>query len=167
MGRTYSTYVGPYVHCSVRTRPTTVEIKLCTKRGCRFAKQDNPMDKKNNFCPQCGAAAKVKEIKVKGEVDEVLDAYDITEATNERLVEICSAYPIKGVHLFVSNSTKAPGITLERGDAVGEIRRYDGIVIDQELMAFRDRHAKDLEIIYEHYGEDRVEVCWGLLAEVS
>lgn len=163
MGMSYSTFVGPYAHCTTLTRPAEKEVKVCPKRGCRFAKIANPMSDENKFCPQCGAVAKVKSVKIKGVVDEVVDAYDVMEATNERL------YPhgnhrTEGEHIFVSNNTKSPGISLERGDGVGEIKQYDGVVIDQEISAWRDRHAKDLDILYEHYGEDRVEVRWGLLA---
>ena len=164
---TYSTYVGPYAYCSVRTEPSMEEIKLCTKRGCRFAKQANPMDSKSNFCPQCGAEAKIKKVKIEGRVDDAIDSYDVLMEMKERLYEYCSAYPIEGVHLWVSNSTKSPGITLERGDAVGEIQRITADIIQQQTIAFTDRHAKDLAILNKHYGENKVTICWGLLASVG
>ena len=164
MGSTYSTYVGPYAYCSVRTEPSMEEIKLCTKRGCRFAKQSNPMDSKNNFCPQCGSEAKTKEVKIKGQVTDTIDSYEVMEELKERLYEYCSAYPIEGAHIWVSNSTKSPGITLERGDGVGEIQRCTAETIQQQTAAFLDRHAKDMKILHKHYGEDQVAVCWGLLA---
>jgi len=164
MGMSYRTYVGPYLRCSVRTRPRTKEIKVCPHFKCRFHTEANSMPDGSIFCPQCGRKAEDKIIEVEGEVDEVLDDIDLLEATNERLVPFNCSYPEMGTHLFISNSTKPPGVSLERGDGVGEIREYNGIIIDQELAAFRKRHAKDLEIAYEHYGEDRVEVCWGLMA---
>lgn len=167
MGMYYSGFLGPYVRCSVGTKPCTEEIKLCSKRGCRFAKKSNPMDNQNNFCPQCGAPPKVKVVKIKGAVDDVVDQYDAMMATKERLTVFNGEYDQEGIHLFVSNYTKSPGIRIGSSEPCGEIRQYNGVEIDKELMAFRDRHDKDLEILYEHYGEDKVEVCWGLLGEIS
>ena len=167
MGMDYSGFLGPYVRCGVSTKPSTEEIKVCSKKGCRFSKKSNPMDDRNNFCPQCGSAAKIKTITIKGRVDDKIDAYEVMMATKERLTEFNSEYGQEGIHLFVSNSTKSPGITIGRGEPCGEIKQYNGVEIDKELMVFRDRHAKDLEILHEHYGEDKVEVVWGLLAEFS
>lgn len=168
MSSHYSAFLGPYVRCSVRTKPSTKKIKLCTKKGCRFAKKSNPMSSDNNFCPQCGSAAKIKEVKLKGEVDDTIDQYDVVMATKERLTEFNGEYGQEGIHLFVSNNTKSPGTSISRDEGCyGEIKQFDGEAIDLELEGFKGRHAADLEILYEHYGHDRVKVCWGLLAEVS
>jgi len=167
MGMHYTGFLGPYVRCGVLTHPSTKEIKVCSKRGCRFAKKSNPMDDANNFCPQCGSAAKTKEVKDKGQIVDVVDIYDVMMATDERLTEFNSEYGQEGIHLFVSNHIKSLGIEISRDARCGEIKQYNGVDIDQELMAFRDRHERDLDILHEHYGEDRVEVCWGLIGEIS
>jgi len=164
MGMSYRTYVGPYLWCSVRTRPATKEIRLCARSECRFFRESSPMPSDSNFCPQCGTPAVDKIVEVEGQVEEILSSCDLMEATNENLVPVNNNYADAGVHLFVSNLAKAPGLRLERGGDLGEIMQYDGVIIDQELTAFRERHADDLEIVYEHYGEDRVEVRWGVLA---
>jgi hypothetical protein len=143
------------------------EIKLCPHFKCRFHLENNPMDDRNNFCPQCGREAIVKKVKIKGQVEDAVDSYDVLMEMKERLYEYCSAYPIEGSHIWVSNSAKSPGIRLERGDGVGEIKRYTWEIIQQETAAFTKRHAKDLKILHKHYGEDRVTICWGLLASIG
>ena len=167
MGMNYSGFLGPYVRCGVLTEPLTKEVLVCPKKGCRFSRKGNPMDAGNNFCPQCGAEAKTKTVKIKGEVNEMVDSYIVVMATKERLTEFNGEYGQTGIHIFVSNSTKSPGQRISRDEPCGEIKQYNGPEIDKEMMAFRDRHAKDLETLHDYYGEDKVEVCWGLLTEVS
>lgn len=166
MGANYRVYVGPYIRCSTRTKPYKKEIKVCSARGCRFARKDNPMADQNHFCPQCGAAAKVMKVTVKGTTISVIDSYEVLEATNERITEFNAEYQEDGIHLFVPNQSRPRRFVYERGDApCGQILQVQSSTLEEETGWLEAAFEDDIAKITEIYGDGKVEICWGVLGE--
>jgi hypothetical protein len=164
----YQTYVGPYLRCSVRTIPVTRTVKVCTKGGCRFGRAEAPMEGKPNFCPQCGSPSKDIEIEVEGRVRDALSTewcYNICEG-EERVRPYNNGNSEPGVHLFVPNVDCLREFIFDRWSAkVGELQRVRAATLEQDMMWFESHFEREIIRAVEVYGEDKVEVRWGVLGE--
>lgn len=166
MGAEYRMFIGPYIRCSTRTSPRLKTIKTCTKDTCRFNSADNPMAYENNFCPQCGSPAVSQEIQVEGRVKEdVCPSWVYTEM-DESICGFNQEYAEPGVHIFVPNRDGIREFTFSRSDdKVGEILRVRAVTLEQEMIWLETRFKAELERAREIYGDDKVEVRWGILGE--
>jgi hypothetical protein len=143
------------------------DIKLCTKEGCRFSRDESPMPMSNNFCPQCGSEAEVYEVEVEGYVKSDISPWKLNEETGERLTEFNSEYSEDGVHLFVPNIDWLRPFICERGveNNVGEIMRVRAATLEQEMSWLESHFKEDISKALEIYGENKVEIRWGVLGE--
>jgi hypothetical protein len=159
----HSTYVGPYLHCSVRTSPLTKTVKVCPHFKCRFHDPKTPMADQNLFCPQCGRKAEETTVKVEGQLRDDIDSYQLSEDTDERLAQYNGNYPEDGLHLFIPNLEWPREFSIER--SCGEVLRVRAVLLEQEMSwfenAFKDGIAKAAEI----YGADKISVRWGVLGQ--
>ena len=159
MGSHFQIYAGPYLYCSTRTSPLTKEIKLCPHFQCRFHNEDNLMDSKNVFCPQCGRKAEAKTIEVPGLLRDDIDCCQLNEDTNEDLCQYNAQYADSGVQLFI------PNVDHIRNFFCSETGEFPvgAALIERETQWLEKRFDTGIARAREIYGNDKVEVRWGIL----
>lgn len=163
----YTTYLGPYVLCKTEKVLSTKEISTCSNTSCQQHEQEVYS---RNFCDRCGHEIKKRQVPI--EVDNV-DEEDVR--LNLLDEALCTAMGDEfylwmeehNTHIWLSNR-KIPDVR----DLTFDTEEIQFVPIDAKLIAeevqkFSDFYEKELVILREEYGEENVEVQWGLVHFIS
>lgn len=159
MGVSYGYYLGPYARCNNPQVEKKVQRRTCSNDSCKNSQNHHDSKK---FCSDCGSAyAKREVLETWPRVD-----LDCVEDLDEDLFEACGNYGgiEEDVDHWLPNKTMK-GITRETHFGRDDL---DEIVvkpemIESEIQSFMTTFIKALKIIREKYGEDNVEIRWGLV----
>lgn len=156
----YSIYIGPYVRCTVDRVTEWKTIRSCSSDICDLVRSRRPFKPDENFCSRCGSPA--AETSVVDSERDAIDPFHVMEAMDERLTTANS--PENGVQLFIPNYGSPREMIVRAPDSeLGELLEVSPSLISQELAWIKICYAKDLAIVRETYGADRVRIMWGLL----
>jgi hypothetical protein len=156
MGVDYTAYVGPYIQVHNPPRPSFEEYHTCTTANC--SNQNKPMSSK--FCPVCGGAVTLQSRPCQSPVQ-----LDVFSEFNERLCEALSEYKPKDSKneiFLIGNKQGIPGRSFDPIETCSAVD-MTGFNITQETMLFRDMLTAELARLKEIFGEDAVQVKWGIL----
>lgn len=166
MSISYSTYVGPYVRCTVGTTETTEQIRGCTNRGCPNHQHHFRQDA---YCNLCGSLIGNVPHSI---VRDAVDSWSLRDAINEQLVTASGdGYFDWGreghAHIWV------PNVDVPWRDCHLEERVDFSLVeikaeqVSTEIDAFSMRFRHELEIFRQNYGADAVSICWGIVQDYN
>lgn len=163
MSTDYSTYVGPYVRCEVGVREVAGSYPGCPNLDCReFQKERHAA-----FCPVCGTP--IIPLPYMTEVDAV-DAWDITEAIQERLTTANGDSYAKWskehrAHLWKPNVSDIGRHLKDRWDFY--LSDITAGRVEDERVAFEEYFAPELAALRIAYGEAAVSIRWGVIQDYT
>lgn len=161
MGLNYTTYVGPYISCKTSKVPSTKTVFGCPTPGC----QPNTLYQSTSFCPVCGSKIEKKEQNC--EIDNV-NHQEVQEQLKESICVVpgdyfCYFMREKNVHLWIANK-RITNRSFEHDSKDGiDLFPINEDLIDSEKKLFLDFYQKELLFLNEQYGEENVDVQWGLI----
>lgn len=154
MSSHFSVYVGPYARCENTAKKVTRQVRTCPTVTCE--RHGMAHSHVIAFCATCGGKLERMSIERDGWLVSVGDVY---EAFHDRMREIGSSDVL---NLWISNSSKdGHGETYDC--EAGELA--DGENIKTEVAAFKSAFASELGHLRALYGDDKVEVRWGVIGE--
>lgn len=171
MGIDYTTYLGPHVRCKVTKVPSTEKHRTCSRDSCSQYEQ-KVYDKKTKFCVQCGSPIEDRDFPI--EVDSV-NAYEVRmDLLGEALYDV----PGDSFHFWMKENNTHIWLANRRVPGARKFSftpNQDGIqlvpvtpeLIATEITQFSDYYEKELVILRQEYGEENVEVQWGLIHYIS
>jgi len=173
MGVDSNHYVGPFFKCHCPVTKVPKSYPACVTEGCRL--RHLALNGTAKFCNECGKALGTIE-KGFEKVRAVRD-FDVMEATGERLYAPGSNYgPLEKTedsetHCYISNvyiknpilrdGNKEPKYNVEEGDSIYSFGPNWTPEADKNFL--RDNFAKEYALLSNLYGDENVEVCWGIL----
>lgn len=151
-------YVGPYIYCTVDRVTPTIEIRSCSSEICHLLKERKQFLQNQNFCTACGSL--VANVMVTGQEQDSVSWFALNEATRERLCQFNADYNPPGAHIHIPNTD-----LIRRFSSSVDSRelRVRAVMIEQEMEWLRIAFKKEIDLALELYGEDRVELRWGIL----
>lgn len=163
MSTDYSTYIGPYVQCTVRQIETIEMRRTCPSVSCASHGRTLSAD----FCHVCGGH--IRDVAFPVIVDAV-DTYDLQEAIDERLADVSGdAYSEwsreNKAHLWKPNIGDV-GRHLDSREPFA-LHRITPTDMHDELHAFEEYFAPELATLRTAYGEAAVSVYWGIIQDYS
>jgi len=169
MGIDYTTYMGPYARCKTSKVPATEKISTCSNEQCK----EHPTkiwDKKKKFCEGCGSPIQERDIPI--QVDNV-NAYELRMSIKESLYDVPGDswrfwMRENNTHVWLANQR----VSGARGFSFDPEGNIQFIPVTPELMAaeiklFIEHYTKELDVLRQAYGEDNVEIQWGLIHYIS
>lgn len=161
MGISYTVHIGPFVQCK-KTKTVKSDRHRCGNSVCERHKQVfSYKDRSTNFCSKCGCAIETFQI------DQNMNPYDLIEKMNEDLY-VKNGNPADEYDVFLPN--KQFRATKE------EWRSFDPRFVDLcrpvsidapgiDLDEFKSRFATAIKLLMDTYGEEHVEICWGVVTD--
>jgi hypothetical protein len=170
MGIDYTTYMGPHVRCKVTKVSSTEKHRTCSRDSCSQYEQ-RVYDNKTKFCVQCGSPIEDRDFPI--QVDSV-DAHEVREdLLDEALTTPSGDYFYRwmrdnNIHIWLANR-HVPGA---RKFSFSPRENTQNVPVTPEMIAveitaFSDFYEKELVILRQEYGEENVEVLWGLIHYIS
>jgi len=170
MGIDYTTYLGPHVRCKVTKVPSTKKIRSCSRETCSQYEQEIHSNKPG-YCIQCGSPIAERDLPI--EVDSVI-AYEVRmDLLGESLYDVPGDsfhhwQKENNTHIWLANRH----VPDARHWSFNPRENIQLIPVTPELMAteitqFSDFYEKELTILRQEYGEENVEVHWGLIHYIS
>lgn len=154
-------YVGPYLACQDKEIEVVKKTKKCKSLDCP---NFNQTLSEAIFCPKCGKPLQEEENKYKTwlsfvedekwyELEESLDSGEINileyrDADKNRIVVATDIVRIDEYTTILLSDDKMPNF-------------------DQEKQQFAERYAKQIEILKSIFGEDKVQVKWGVIQNLG
>lgn len=172
MGMRHSLHIGPFIHCTTKTKPRTEEKIVCSldKKHAQGA----DVNAKKKFCPECAAPTKTITVEIEGKDNEV-DYGDVVDAIGEDvLCEFNGEYADEGVVLYVGNQNRGKerdyrvgGYDSECGEILTGNATDMAKLIEKEVEHLSTSYAEEIAKLRTLYGSENVEVRWGALGEIS
>jgi len=158
-------FIGPYLHCKVKTVPHKTTWKECVAERCgRFG--SHRIAGRITYCTECGNKLAIRTRTDKSKVvNETFDK-DLLEVVDDRLSEICFEFPVKGSCIFIPNRDWPREFCIGR-ESTGEVLRLDTAAVDSksETAWFKEAYQEEIEQAGEIYGSDNVDIRWGVLQD--
>ncbi len=153
----YSVHVGPYIVVHNPPVETTEEYHSCPTKGCPNHKRH--MSEK--FCPACGSGIRVVQFPTKAPKD-----FDVYKEFDSRLCEaFCDGGPedLKDAMVFLSDE-KGHDVVF---DPTNELVDIDlrAVNMPESLDRFQEAFAKEIQRLKEVFGEQAVELRWGVISD--
>ena len=159
------TYLGPHVCCKVEKVPSTRQIQSCSNDSCELAKRETYGVKK--FCDNCGSPIAQRDLST------IVDSVDAHHVRMDLLSE--TLYDVPGdsfwqwmqdnnTHIWMANR-HIPDARKFYFDTREDIQYIPFALgaMQMEIIQFCDFYEKELVILRQEYGEENVEVRWGLI----
>lgn len=166
MGLYQSIKLGPYVRTKTQAVDTQEPKRTCSNPLCR-KHEIEVFDRHTSFCPLCGSAVQERQVPVKGlavsqnEVLELLDG-SLMPPCGDGFYHMAKT----GTSIWVGNK-RVPGLDRRIEPADATETEITPALIAEEIERFSDFYEKELVILRQEYGDENVEVVWGLLNYVS
>lgn len=156
----YEVYVGPYVECKTKTAKITVRNRGCTNPECVNFERPTVHD----FCPACGQQISMFEMEVEGETPDV-DPLMEDDQFCAFLLPICnegadSISRDRSVQIFTPNQVEAPGYLFDPKTDM-DFREMEPETIQAEKTYVEG--MEQMARLRDFYGDENVEVKWGIL----
>lgn len=148
MGIDYNTYVGPYLKVKNLPKTSTETYHTCVNKKC----DNHKKDLYSQFCSSCGS-----------KVEEMIRSCENTvfvEPTDSFKLHEITFYDSENYDYFIPNDGKL-GLWAD-GRTELEIPIKNNTP-ENELEKFKSRFKKEISILHKEYGENLIEVKWGVL----
>lgn len=163
MGLDYKTYLGPYFECQVSKTMRTETYRVCSGEECG-GYFDRPIEEHYHYCPTCGHPIVNRTRTI--EIDAVHHD-DVSRRLKEELWipqgdALRQMMENQGVHLWFNNRRDSDcSWSLDPTEETiwEEVDEHD---IRTQLAVFQEAFSKEFEILKEMYGQENVEVKYGL-----
>lgn len=158
MGVDYNTFIGPFVEVHNPPIPAKETVRTCSNDKCYQHKRYQL----GKYCSNCGT--EVRDITF----DSLAPIFvNQNEEFEDALVRIQREYKPenrKDYDIWIDNHNGSPGARYDSHDSIYvESVTHERIVKEvNELLKRRDRQINRLK---EIFGEDAVQVKWGVVAE--
>ena len=157
----YKCYVGPYIKVFNPEKDSTEEYHSCPNKKCDKHKKQLS----DKFCPSCGTKITLVTFPCKSKID--FDIYK--EFKKEPISEVmCESKPkeLENYDFYISNSTKSPGINI---NVVYEhfIKDFNETIIVSEVQQFEIQLSKEINRLKEVFGNENVQIKWGVMTWTS
>lgn len=169
MGIDYSTYVGPYVECRFGNKETIENRRTCPNKLCKqFGKEI--YENSTKFCDQCGSQIDVVEFH---KTVEAVNNYELRMSFNEALVTplgdgIYFWQKENNIHVWIPNQylmcDEYPRVKVEHRES--SIQEIPIELPAAQIAAFKKQFAKELAVLSEAYGADKMTYKWGIIHQV-
>jgi hypothetical protein len=162
MGIDINTFVGPFVACKNEAADVERTVRCCTNAECHKHKY-NIFDKGTKFCVACGSAIDKVTITVEG---QKVSCGDMVEEFHDDLWVASGEYGFddKSIDTWISNKGAGKYYDAKRECYAKVIKPED---IEPQIEAFKEKHSAALAKLIEAYGEENVEIKWGVLGWMS
>ena len=149
-------YIGPYVVCDVELVIIEEKHRTCSSKSCKFFEL---IRIGQFFCSFCGSKIEDRLIK---KTKEKINKNEVYELLNEKMY-------YKYVHLKSDTNAKQH-FWFSNKSEVNDLLKTQEKYITYELRkkeknAFKTFHKKEINILNNLYGKDKVKICWGILKE--
>lgn len=151
-------HVGPYM--VVKGEKIEEEVTTCINIECIVHIRNT--SKTGKYCDECGSPIGLKNVKK----EEKLHArdFDQLDKCEEFVDELIYTDPICGKsNIFISNYTAPFDKKGRFMDEDGGDLDLRGINIESEIDWFIKKHEKVINFIKSIFGEDSVEIKWGIV----
>lgn len=167
MGIDYTVYVGPFLKCKNAKVDGERTIRTCTKPSCKQNKKES-WDRDKKFCEECGSPIGDVVIKVK---QDKVDC-DPSIVNDKLMIYRLDAKDAHGYDVWISNQYRQNrGKVREFSfDPKSDGEQYVEISIEMirdEMQEFVQQFEKQIDKLTRLYGEDNVELKWGLIHEIN
>jgi len=160
MGVSYNVYIGPYIEVSGNKEEIIVEVdRLCVKHP--GIKQE-----KNKFCSECGSEI----VSVDREIRKTYtpSEYFHGNADDNFFDKIWS--PERMDNIFISNRRFPVSVLIDSYDgdfsSVYDLSDSNHLMSTQKSWFFQE-HQEELNLLTKMFGEENVNVKWGLVTYYS
>ncbi|MGD9726502.1 MAG: hypothetical protein AB7V39_08900 [Nitrospiraceae bacterium] len=158
-------YVGPYIRCRTERKPQKITFWGCLSDLCDLIHKKERLAHHIKFCPHCGSPC--GDTEVDGPEIDAVRPDKLYYETDERWAMFNAEYASPAMHIFVPNQDW-PRDFVPDSTAVGEVLASAGPnLVTEEIEWLKSTFAEDLKAAHELYGDDKVEVCWGILGEYA
>lgn len=172
MSMSYSSYLGPYVRCKTHKVVSKQQKKRCSNKKCPEFKHFDSFSKAK-FCGVCGSPIETFEIDVS--VPNIQSDDVRLNLLNEALCEPAgdSFYfwmEKNDVHIWLANRLVATAKGRQRYIIDSEeisLTPVSPESLQGEIKDFQSFYEKELVILRQEYGEENVEIQWGLIHDIS
>jgi hypothetical protein len=161
MGIDYHTYVGPYIQVHNPKRKTTEEYPTCSNEKCAKHKKHSYGDK---FCPDCGSEIRSISFPCVAPLD-----FDVYEEFNDRLTKYffeCCPDEVEDFLCFAGNVNGSPGKSFYPKQEV-YILEVSPSNIPKEIAALEEMYKEEINRLKAVFGNDAVQIKWGVLGSAS
>lgn len=162
MGVDTNTHIGPYIKVK-GTKKETIERNIITCLNKECERHKNNLSAEKNFCSDCGS--KIGSLKYKEKIS--LDPYDLIydePYEDEFYDELCHAFDEKKTHYFIPNEEtpfdKKRGTIDENDNGLVDLTDYNS---KEEIEWFKKRYKKIIDVFHKEFGENCLEVRWGII----
>jgi hypothetical protein len=161
MGMSMSCFLGPYLVARTKQVEATEYRRSCRNKKCK--QYDDEIYGGGNFCSLCGKAIVDVPQKV---TEDAIDRHELQEQIDERLY-VCPGDDMHDLmrqsdfHLWLPNLSipKCRDFQLHENTMFFPISAAN---IEEEVAAFKKFYAKEIKVLRKAYGEDAIEVKWGV-----
>jgi ribosomal protein L37E len=169
MGLSSSIHIGPYMLVTGKKYSTEeYTIRGCSNKECLGYKGKVSFQENKKFCSECGFELKSRICKEKVSITpyDLMCEVPYEEELCDELVHVDT---IKGgKDVFMPNESTP--FSKKRGS----IKGYDNSVVDlmdydkeAEIEWFKERYKRAIEIFKIEFGQDSVELRWGVIQWVN
>ncbi len=165
MGTDYTVHAGPYVVCKNEKAEAVLTRRSCTSKKCPEHKKEyhNP---KAKFCADCGSP--IGDVEYKQNVLKI-DQYELYEELDEALISPMGDYyhywrKKNNIDIWVSNlRNKGREWSFDPHSTEFFAQEITLNLMQLEIIEFVEQFKEQLKILRKHYGENNVEVKWGIM----
>ncbi len=152
MSVSYNVFVGPYIKVRDIEIDRIEEYHTCLSTGCRNHKKEMSC----GFCPKCGGRIERISRVVKGKID--FDYYDELGGNFNEVFE----YEKRDFKIFTSDIGNDIGFD-------GDFKEIPigNITPATEITNLYEKYNKEVARIKEVFGDENVQVLWGVVTWVS
>lgn len=152
--------IGPYFLCVPTIIQEQLVVVCCSNADCvKHGKTTS-----NKFCGECGSAVTKKEIRT-AVPKQRIDAVDIDL---QKLGGMTFGDHVKNsIHIYYpyyEDSFDNPMSYVSHGDGKFSCN-VTSQQVDQAKQSFVENFQEDYQILKKEYGEENVQVCWGIVGE--
>lgn len=158
--------LGPYLVCTARLVPSQKTLRSCTNETCDNHKKEYANGGSSfrsagmDFCPKCGA--KVGDVVIPLQSQNV-DYWKMYDVIGESLHIVNRETDRSEKHVWVINNYKDL-----RGEEIVNRRERKEVwiqpeIVESDLVWFQDKFREEIEKMRQSYGDENVEVRWGLI----
>lgn len=157
MSARFQVFVGVYVKCTCEMKTVRRQFKSCPNEPCA---NNGLLNYSDSYCPNCGC--KIKSIRKTSQVPSV-DPGDLIIDELRWMMGVGDEL----THYFSSNMTDDKSSREYDRYSANAITKINPEDIEKEVICFRERYKEDLDILEEAYGEENVEISWGIIVYFS
>lgn len=161
MSSTYYVYCGPFLCCEKTKQKVKEE-----KEGCVNKKCSNYHDETNGekFCSECGTAVSRWHVEVTRSVTDWWEVWGEGEPILWR-ADVGGKFDNYDLMTVEGSRRKGQPRDFQTDEFSNDVcvNLTDPAKQANEIAWFKEKFAKAIQQCKDGYGEDKVNVCWGLL----